>query len=847
MLIWTSFVTRTVSRPKHSGVTCLLTLVLLSVFPIAGFGQSISSAEAQFIIGPQVPVSSSWFDTIQVGKARLHGEAFPATPPPPEQLDPYILAHYYDLGLTEYIAHVRTGDPAFLTYARKVCDSWWLGPYIRGGTVRNFDSAGPAPRHAGIGGLALRAMDGRPEMWDWLNAYTRYHFDVWLKRRINNSQLYYGIREGAFALHYATWLAKVLPDSFPLQAGGTQTNGASLREQYLADIEAVAANYYGRLQYADGSWRWDDIDFRDSDGGTLKGIMQPFMVGLLLNALIDVHRLSTNTTVKANIQNQITKACRHLFEGGPYRRNEPVPADPNKRWRSFWYFYHGGTTVNPTKYQNGGGSYPGTQLWEVKSERQSISTIFSAYGYAYLLTGDPAFKAMGDELFDSAFGDLTDTIRNEADGTPKNYNQNYRMGARYLVWRAAGSSPSPTPTPSATPTPSPAPTASPTPSPSPSVSPTPTPTPTPSPTPIPRTGAGVRKAKKRGQDLSNQIASASLTATETNIAVEMLVSSREVLTIFISEIIESQNLFNSERQIFPAANRIEAQLIYSLQCALDADSSLLQGDTVGARTHLRDAIKHLEISDALISYGNIANPIDTPSYLVRQHYVDFLDREPDQAGQDFWVSQISNCGTNQECIEVNRIHVSAAFFLSLEFQQTGYFVYRLYKSSFGRMPARAELLPDTRTVAQGLIVGLPGWEATLAASRESFLQNWVQRSDFQARYSRLTNTQYVDSLIANLGVPFSSSERLRLLRDLANGVSRATVLGRLVEHQAFSGAEFNSAFVLMQYVGYLGRDPDGAGFYYWLDKLNQFGGDYGRAELVRAFLTSTEYRNRFRL
>ncbi len=95
-----------------------------------------------------------------------------------------------------------------------------------------------------------------------------------------------------------------------------------LRAQYLADIEAVSTNYYGRLQQADGSWRWDDVDFVDSDGGTLKGIMQPFMVGLLLNALIDVHRLSTNTTVKTNIQNQITKACRHLYQDGPYRKDE---------------------------------------------------------------------------------------------------------------------------------------------------------------------------------------------------------------------------------------------------------------------------------------------------------------------------------------------------------------------------------------------------------------------------------------------------------------------------------------------------------------------------------------------
>ena len=71
-------------------------------------------------------------------------------------------------------------------------------------------------------------------MWDWINAYTRSQFDTWLRSRINDPQLYLGVRDGAFMLQYATWLAKVLPDTFPLQAGGTATNGAALRAQYLA-------------------------------------------------------------------------------------------------------------------------------------------------------------------------------------------------------------------------------------------------------------------------------------------------------------------------------------------------------------------------------------------------------------------------------------------------------------------------------------------------------------------------------------------------------------------------------------------------------------------------------------
>ena len=465
--------------------------VVLASPPPPDLLMSMTSGNAEFLIGPQAPMTNSWFDQTELARARTHGDACPVTPPSAsatdaDALNSFVLLNYYDLPLTEYIAYARSGDATFLGYAEKCADAWWQHPtWIMQGAQRDFSNGKtPPPRHGGIGGLILRAMDGRPEMWDWINQYTRYHPNLWLKMRINDSQLYYGVREGAFALHYAVWLAKVLPDSFPLQAGGTETNGATLRAQYLADVEAIAVNYYGRLQQSDGSWRWDDPDFVDTDGGTLKGITQPFMVGLLLNALIDLHRLTTNLSVKASIQTQITKACLHLYQDGPYRKDETVIGlTGGIRWRSFWYFYHGGTSVNPTRYQYGGGSYAtADQTWMVKSERQLVATAFNAYGYAYLLTGDPIYRTMGDELFESAFGNVTDGIRDEADGTAKNYNQNYRMGGRYLVWRNGNGSttnPTPTPTPVSTPTPTPTPT------------PAPTATPTPAPTPVPSTQARV--------------------------------------------------------------------------------------------------------------------------------------------------------------------------------------------------------------------------------------------------------------------------------------------------------------------------------------------------------------------
>jgi len=84
-----------------------------------------------------------------------------------------------------------------------------------------------------------------------------------------------------------------------------------------------------------------------------------------------------------------------------------------------------------------------------------------------------------------------------------------------------------------------------------------------------------------------------------------------------------------------------------------------------------------------------------------------------------------------------------------------------------------------------------------------------------------------------------------------NTETRATVLRKIAENDAFTRREFNRAFVLLQYIGYLRRNPDDApdgnldGYNFWLNKLNQFNGDYIKAEMVRSFIISQEYRKRF--
>jgi len=247
-----------------------------------------------------------------------------------------------------------------------------------------------------------------------------------------------------------------------------------------------------------------------------------------------------------------------------------------------------------------------------------------------------------------------------------------------------------------------------------------------------------------------------------------------------------------------------------------------------------------------VSQGTGINPLDTPEYFVRQHYVDFLGREPDESGFNFWSDQILSCGGDASCVEVKRINVSAAYFLSIEFQQTGGLVDGLYRASFDRRPLYAEFLPDAATVGNNVVVGRTGWEQQLESNKEAFVSAWVLRPAFQTAYNSLGNDAYVDTLISHTHATFTSAERNALVDGLNNmTLSRANVLRQIVENGRFVSARANEEFVMMEYFGYLRRDPDESGYQFWLDKLNEFNGNFVQAEMVKAFITSGEYRSRF--
>ena len=310
------------------------------------------------------------------------------------------------------------------------------------------------------------------------------------------------------------------------------------------------------------------------------------------------------------------------------------------------------------------------------------------------------------------------------------------------------------------------------------------------------------------------------------------------------------------------------------------DDSYLEGPetfTVNLSNPLGATLGTPTIATVTITDNDLANGpslIDAPGVFVRAHYLDFINREPDQNGLDFWTNQITSCGSDQACVQLRRINLSAAFYLSIEFQQTGYLVERIYKTAYGEASGVStsgsthvlmvpfvrlnDFLLDTQQIGAGIIVGQTGWETALENNQRAFALDFVQRPSFQTRFpTSITPVQFVNQLFANAGVTPSNADRNVAIGEFGSAANtsdisaRARALRDVAENSILNNQEFNRAFVLMQYFGYLRRNPndnpdsDYTGYDFWLTKLNQFNGDFQKAEMVKAFITSGEYRSRF--
>lgn len=278
--------------------------------------------------------------------------------------------------------------------------------------------------------------------------------------------------------------------------------------------------------------------------------------------------------------------------------------------------------------------------------------------------------------------------------------------------------------------------------------------------------------------------------------------------------------------------------------------------------------------------------IDDADFYTAQHYIDFLRRFPDAPGWAHWTNEITTCSssanrrpgeTEAQCIDRKRTNTSAAFFVSPENQNMGGFVIRVYWGTLGKLenaqcpgvpqnlpascrPRYSEYITDVAEVNKGIVVNNALSPDVINANKRAFVAKFITRPDFVAAYGSLNATQFVDKLAQTTGVPLSSSDRTALINEASTPANRANVVFKMVDGtrtieggtlvfetsygQQFYNKEFDPLFVFMEYIGYLRRNPDQGGFNHWLGKLRHFG-NWVDAEMVRSFIVSPEYRNRF--
>jgi len=232
--------------------------------------------------------------------------------------------------------------------------------------------------------------------------------------------------------------------------------------------------------------------------------------------------------------------------------------------------------------------------------------------------------------------------------------------------------------------------------------------------------------------------------------------------------------------------------------------------------------------------------IDDIDFFVQQQYIDFLGRMPDSTGFANWNNTLNNCPNggfgefdNPGC---DRVHVSAGFYQSVEFQGRGYWAYRWYDAVLGRRALYTEFIPDMQKVGGALS---PAQEAV---AKDQYMNDFVQKPEFKAIYDALSNQGYVDKLEQTAGVTISN--KATLVAALNGGTqTRAQVARNVIENSAVFDKFFNRGFVTMQYFGYLRRDPDPIGFTNWVNTLDADPSNF--RHMIFGFIFSTEYLNRF--
>jgi hypothetical protein len=414
----------------------------------------------------------------------------------------------------------------------------------------------------------------------------------------------------------------------------------------------------------------------------------------------------------------------------------------------------------------------------------------------------------------------------------------------------------------ASPTPTPSPTASPSPTPSPTASPTATPSPTP---PLVSNVQFSAINYSAGEGSNNATITVTRTGDTAGAATVDFATSDLVAQQRTDYTITAGTLTFAPGQI---SKTFDVLIVDDAYVEGSETLNLSLSNPTGGAVLGSPSTAVLTITDNDSTTAS-TNPLDTADqrFFVRQHFYDFLSRLPDQGGFDFWVGQITQCGTNQTCINNKRLDVSNAFFFELEYQQTGAYVFRLYRAAFGnsqpfsnpdtsnqteskKLPSYAVFALDRARVVGG---------ANLAQGQLNLANVLVQRPEFLSKYpASQDGPAFVDAVLTTLrndtGVDLGS-QRAGLI-SLFNSGGRGAVMYRLaddnlqtnpINSRAFIDAEYNRAFVATQYFGYLRRDSDIGGFLFWLGQVNSgpLHDATKQRAMVCAFTTSAEYQQRF--
>jgi arabinofuranosyltransferase len=242
----------------------------------------------------------------------------------------------------------------------------------------------------------------------------------------------------------------------------------------------------------------------------------------------------------------------------------------------------------------------------------------------------------------------------------------------------------------------------------------------------------------------------------------------------------------------------------------------------------------------------IRNPIDEPHFFVDQQYRDMLNREPDRNGLEYWAKQLKPCPTGSYCFNDSRATMDMVFFAADEFQQTGFFIFRLYEASFGAAPGFIDFTAERKMLEDYRVNDL-GDPVDVIPAQRSFLESWTRRAAFRAVYpDTMSAGEFVDHLFDKAQLKPSTQERKGHIDALNAGKSRAELLREVIETEEFKRRENERALVLMQFLLHLRRDVDYKDERYkaWLEKLDRHE-PLDTRHVICLFLTSEEYQRRF--